>query len=107
MARLIAILRSTQPVLIGKSTNAIERHPSLEEYCDLIHRIKALIQAIKSPQYTTKLNEVKYVLEYKDLHSANIMCDPSDPCCGTTSVLDWEFSSVVPAPRRNPPRALL
>ncbi len=82
---------------------AIERHPALQPYRDLVPRIRDLVAAVAAPDVAAQIDDVKYVLAHKDLHFANVMCDDSTPQCRITAVLDWEFSGVVPAPRWNPP----
>ena len=76
---------------------AIEKHSSLEPYRDLIPRIRTFIAAIQ--KRAEQLNQIVHVLAHKDLHFANIMYDPDHPDYPITAVLDWEISSVVPAPR--------
>ncbi|RAH64125.1 phosphotransferase family protein [Aspergillus aculeatinus CBS 121060] len=92
---------------LDRYLHAIDIHPALEPYRDLVRRVRAFREAIQRPENAARLNEVPYVLAHKDLHCANIMCDPTQPGCPITAVLDWEFSGVVAAPRWNPVRAFL
>lgn len=83
----------------------IETHPTLEYYRHMVLQIRRFISTISSEPYRSQLNATKYILAHKDLHFANIMCDPFDMT--VTAILDWEFSGVVPASRWNPVRAFL
>ncbi|CAI7642827.1 unnamed protein product [Penicillium manginii] len=87
--------------------HVIEVHPSLEPYRDLIPRIREFMAQLRRPDNQAELNRVAYIMAHKDMQFANIMCDPDQPGCPITAVLDWEFSGVVPGPRWNPPRAFL
>ncbi|KAK1245590.1 hypothetical protein MKX08_005219 [Trichoderma sp. CBMAI-0020] len=82
--------------------HAIRVHPTLENMRDLLPRLDAFVEALsKHPE----LNNTRYILAHKDLHFGNVMFDESSGCI--TGILDWEFSSIVPAPRWNPVRAFL
>ncbi|KAJ4394499.1 hypothetical protein N0V93_003717 [Gnomoniopsis smithogilvyi] len=87
--------------------HAIESHRSLDRFRTMLPKIRRFILALQSEKYITKLNDVKYILAHKDLHFANIMCDPTSPDIKITAILDWEFSGIVPATRWNPSRAFL
>ncbi|PYI22391.1 APH-domain-containing protein [Aspergillus violaceofuscus CBS 115571] len=92
---------------LDRYLDAIAIHPALQPYRDLVPRVRAFRAAVQRPECAARLNDVPYVLAHKDLHCANIMCDPTRPGCPITAVLDWEFSGVVAAPRWNPVRAFL
>jgi hypothetical protein len=82
--------------------HAIRVHPALEDMRDLLPRLDAFVEALsKHPE----LNNTRYILAHKDLHFGNVMYDEPSGCI--TGILDWEFSSIVPAPRWNPVRAFL
>ncbi|KAH8121037.1 hypothetical protein FP744_10000760 [Trichoderma asperellum] len=82
--------------------HAIRIHPSLESMRDLLPRLDAFVNAL--PEHP-ELNDTRYILAHKDLHFGNVMYDELNGCI--TGILDWEFSSIVPAPRWNPARAFL
>lgn len=87
--------------------HAIESHHSLERFRIMLPKMRQFVLAIQSDQYISQLNDVKYILAHKDLHFANIMCDPTISGIRITAILDWEFSGTVPATRWNPSRAFL
>ncbi|KAH8175219.1 phosphotransferase enzyme family protein [Sarocladium implicatum] len=84
---------------------AIQTHSSLERFRDMIPSIHRFLERINTPQWRDVLDDTKYVTAHKDLHFANIMCDPAS--LRITSILDWEFSGVVPAPMWDPSKAFL
>jgi aminoglycoside phosphotransferase (APT) family kinase protein len=85
-------------------SHAIQVHESLLRFRHLVPRINRLIEAVQE-RYAAEINNASYVLAHKDLHFANVMCDPLT--CDITAVLDWEFSGVVASPRWDPSRAFL
>ncbi|KAJ4420044.1 hypothetical protein N0V82_004616 [Gnomoniopsis sp. IMI 355080] len=87
--------------------HAFESHHSLDRFRTMLPKIRRFVSVIQSEKYKFKLNDVKYILAHKDLHFANIMCDPTSSGSKVTAILDWEFSGIVPAPRWNPSRAFL
>lgn len=88
-----------------KYCHAIQKHPSLEQFRDMVPSIHRFIERINSVEFRGKLDTTKYIMAHKDLHFANIICDPDS--LRIKAILDWEFSGVVPAPRWNPSEAFL
>lgn len=80
----------------------IRLHSSLEPFRDLLPRLDAWVGALEDHP---ELNNTRYILAHKDLHMANIIYDESTGCI--TSILDWEFSGIVPIQRWDPSRAFL
>ncbi|KAH9904605.1 hypothetical protein F4778DRAFT_71274 [Xylariomycetidae sp. FL2044] len=88
-----------------KYCHAIQTHSSLERFRDMIPFIHRFLERINSAEFRGVLDTTKYIMAHRDLHFANIMCDPDSLCI--TAILDWEFSGVVPAPKWDPSRAFL
>lgn len=85
--------------------HAIQTHPSLEPFRDLVPHIQRFLERIGSAELRGALDETRYITAHRDLHFANIMCDAGS--LRVTAVLDWEFGGVVPAARWDPSRAFL
>lgn len=88
---------------LQKYSHNIEKHPSLAPYRNLCPRMIALADRLRN--HLGVVDEMKHVFAHKDLHFANVMCDPVTATI--TGILDWEFSGVVPAPSWNPSKAFL
>jgi hypothetical protein len=88
-----------------KYCHALQTHASLERFRDLIPSIHRFLERINSDEFRGVLDTTKYITAHKDLHFANVMCDPDS--LRITAILDWEFSAVVPAPKWNPSNAFL
>lgn len=82
--------------------HAIRLHPSLADMRDMLPRLDLFVDILSE---FPELNKTRYFLAHKDLHFANIMCDEASGLI--TGILDWEFSSIVPATRWNPVGAFL
>lgn len=80
----------------------IQTHQSLAPMRDIIPRLKAFVKVL--PEHA-ELNNVKLRLAHKDLHFANVLYDFESE--NITSILDWEFSGVVPFTKWNPQRSFL
>ena len=78
-------------------------HERLAFMLEHVPRLEAFLVALNRD--AEKLNRVKLRLAHKDLHFANILFDVNTG--KITSVLEWEFSGVVPFTRWNPSRAFL
>lgn len=90
---------------IERYIHAITIHTSLHFMHDTLPLLETFLSKMKEPAMAEILNNVKLRLSHKDLHFGNILVDPFS--ARITSILDWEFSGVVPYPRWNPGRAFL
>jgi hypothetical protein len=81
----------------------IQKHESLALMRAAIPRLEAFVKVL--PEHADELNNVKLRLAHKDLHFANILYDFESN--KITSILDWEFSGVVPFTKWNPQRSFL
>lgn len=88
---------------LDKYKYMIERHPSLEIMRDALPTIDEFSREVAAAG--EDVNNVRYMLDHRDLHFGNIMCDPDT--LQITAVLDWEFACVVPAPMFNTPNDAL
>ena len=88
---------------VRKYIHMIKVHEKLAFMREYITRLEAFLDALKED--AKELNRVKYRLAHKDLHFANVLYDVQ--AGHITSIIDWEFSGVVPFTRWNPSRAFL
>lgn len=88
---------------ISKYIYAIKAHPKLQDMRASVSLIVEFQRCVTARAST--LNDARYVLAHKDLHFANILCDPET--YEVTAILDFEFACVVPAFAWDPVRAFL
>ncbi|KAI1262568.1 hypothetical protein F5Y18DRAFT_418939 [Xylariaceae sp. FL1019] len=88
-----------------KCCHTIQTHSSLERIKDMFPSIHRFFEDINSAEFLGVLDTTKYITAHKDLHFANMMCDPDT--LRMTAILDWEFCAVVPAPEWDPSKAFL
>ncbi|KZP13366.1 hypothetical protein FIBSPDRAFT_869379 [Athelia psychrophila] len=81
---------------------AIKTHPALTHMRDLLPRITAFLDALARNADT--LNKAKLSLAHQDVHFGNVVYD--ETIGQITAFIDWEFSGVIPGPRRYPVMAL-
>ena len=85
---------------------AIETHPLLNEFREMIPKLKKLVLILENggPQ-EWKLNDMRIVLSHRDLHFGNIMYDTEQKAI--SGIIDWEFSGTAPFCKWDPPKAFL
>lgn len=88
---------------VQKYIHLIQIHEKLAFMRDVIPQLEAFLTAL--PKHSEQLNKVRLRLAHKDLHFANILYDTTSR--KITSILDWEFSGVVPFTKWNPRRSFL
>ncbi|KAI0881239.1 kinase-like domain-containing protein [Annulohypoxylon maeteangense] len=81
----------------------IRLHDNLEFYRLQSYRLEAFLTVLE--EHAEELNKTRFILAHKDLHFGNIMYDRKSG--KITSILDWGFAGVVPAPKWNPRKAFL
>lgn len=89
--------------IVERYIHTAKVHPSLTFLHKYFPRLQAYLVAVQ--QHSTLLNDVEIRLAHKDLHFANVLCDPVS--MSITAIIDWEFAGTVPFPRWDPPRAFL
>jgi len=88
---------------VEKHMHVAESHPSLTFLRKYFTLLSDFLSGL--PQHAEDLNNTPIRLAHKDLHFANILCDPVTT--KITAILDWEFAGTVPFPCWDPARAFL